>query len=118
MRLRNRRGASERLRDPVRVDDHDNRPVAENCGAGESRDVAQLRRHRLDHDFFGMKYAVDHDAEGLITDLRNDNKTFVALVATVADMQDFLQMNERQQFVAQPEHRRVLDPLDAVLAAA
>ncbi len=31
---------------------------------------------------------------------------------------DVPEMQERQQFVAQPQHRRVLDPLDAVLAGA
>ena len=42
-------------------------------------------------------------------------KPFV--VVAVAEAQDFLQVHQRQQLVAQPQHRRVLDALDAVLAA-
>ena len=115
-RLRRRRGAAERLGDAVRIDDHDDRAVAEDGGTGEHRDVPQLRRHRLDHDFLGMQHAVDHGAENLAADLDNHDEAVVAVV--VAEPQRFIQMNERQQLVAQPQHRRVLDPLDAVLAAA
>ena len=67
--LRRLRGAAERLRDAIRVDDHDDRAVAENGGAGKHRDMPQLRRHRLDHDLLGVQHAVDHRAENLIADL-------------------------------------------------
>ena len=67
-------GAAERLRDAVRIDDHDHRAVAEDGVAGEHRDVAQLARHRLDHDFLGVEHAVDDDAEGLAADLRDDDE--------------------------------------------
>ena len=38
------------------------------------RDVAQLARHRLHHDFLGVKHAVDDDAESLAADLGHDDK--------------------------------------------
>src|SRR5271170_49747 len=114
--LRDRRDAAELRRDSVRVDDHDYRPVAEYGGAGENRDVPQLRRHRLDHDLLGMEYAVDDHAEDLATHLGDDDEAFVAVVVT--DAQNFLELDERQQLVAQPQHRRVLDPFDTVLAGA
>ena len=85
-----RRDAAERLRDAVRIDDHDHRAVAEDRGAGKRRDVTQLRRHRLDHDLLGVKDAVDDDAEDLVADLRDDDEAVVALA--VAELQDFLQM--------------------------
>src|SRR6185312_15733027 len=45
---------AERLRDAVRVDDHDHGAVAENGVPGEHRDMAQFARHRLHDDFFGV----------------------------------------------------------------
>ena len=72
--LRRLDGAAERLRDAVRIDDHDHRAVAENGVAGKHRDVAKLARHRLDHDFLGVEHAVDHDAEGLAADLGDDDE--------------------------------------------
>ena len=114
--LRRLRGAAERLRDAVRIEDHDDRPVAEDGGAGEHPDVPQLRRHRLDDDFLGVEHAVDDGAEHLIADL--DDHDEAAFAVGCAETQDFLEMKERQQRVAQPQHRRVLDPLDAVLAGA
>ena len=77
--------------------------------------MPQLRRHRLDDDFLGVEDAVDDDAEDLAADLRDHDETVVGRAG--AEAQRLLQMNKRQQFVAQPQHRRVLDPLDAVLAA-
>ena len=52
----------------------------------------------------------------LIADLSDDDEA--ALGVAGAEAEDFLQMQERQQLVAQSQHRRVLDPLDAVLAGA
>jgi len=89
LRLRHRGGAAQRLCNPVRIEDHDNRPVTENRGAGKSCDVAQPRRHRLDHDFLGVEHAVDNDAKSLSTDLGNDDKAFAAFTVALADMQDF-----------------------------
>src|SRR6185503_10071714 len=65
--------ATDRLRDAVGVDDHDYRAVAENGIAGEHRDVAQLARHRLDHDFLGVEHAVYHHAESLAADLGDND---------------------------------------------
>ena len=110
-----RRDAPERLRYSVRVNDHDHRAVAEDGRAGKHRDVPQLRRQRLDHDLFGMEYAIDHDAEGLAADLGDDHEAFV--VRAWPELQQFLELNERQQLVAQPQHRRVLDAFDVMLAA-
>ena len=39
-----------------------------------SRDVPQLRRHRLDHDLLGVEHAVDDDAEDLAADLGDDDE--------------------------------------------
>ena len=60
------------------------------------------------------KHAVDHDTEDLAADLSNDNKALVGLAA--AELQDFLQIDERQQSVAQAQHRCFFDALDAVIA--
>jgi len=70
-----RRHAPERLRYSVRVNDHDHRAVAEDGRAGKDREVPQLRGERLDDDFFGVKYAVDHDAKDLAADLGDDDKS-------------------------------------------
>src|SRR5262245_56325219 len=43
---------AERLRDAVRVDDHDHGTVAKNGVSREHRDMAQLARHRLREDLF------------------------------------------------------------------
>ena len=106
----------ERMRDAVRIDDHDHRAVAQDGIAGEHRDLPQLRRHRLDHDLFGVEHAVDDDAEGIAADLRHHDVAFVA--GGLADPKNFLEMHERQQPVAQTQNRRVLDALDAMLAVA
>ena len=108
-------GGAERLGDAVGIDDHDHRAIAENGIAGEHLDVTQFCRHRLDHDFLGMEHAVDHDAEGLAADLRHHDETVFRIGGDAAvDLQQLLQMHQRQQLVAQPQDRRVLDALDAM----
>ncbi len=62
-----------------------------------------------------MKDAVDDDAERLAADLGDDHKTFV--VGAWSEPQQLLELDQRQQLVAQPQHRRVLDALDVMLAA-
>ena len=76
-----RRDASQRLGNAIRIDDHDHRSVAEYCGSGKSRDVPELRRHRLNDDLLGVQYAVDDDAENLAADLSNDDEALVGLAA-------------------------------------
>jgi hypothetical protein len=113
--LRRRRGAAERLRDAVRIDDHDHRAVAEDRRAGKAAMCRSFDDIGLITISSVWKHAVDDDAEDLAADLRHHDEAVVAFA--FAELQDFLEMNERQQLVAQPQHRRVLDPLDAVLAA-
>ena len=109
----------DRLRDPVRIDDHDHRAVAEDGVAGEHRDVTQLARHRLHDDFFGVEHAVDHDAEDLVADLRHHDEAVLRIACLGAvHLQELLEMDQRQQLVAQAQHRRILDALDAVLGVA
>ncbi|OIQ66924.1 hypothetical protein GALL_515020 [mine drainage metagenome] len=107
--------SAERLGNAVGIDDHDDSAIAQNGVAGEHVDVTQLGRHRLDHDFLGVEHAVDHDAEGLTTDLGDDDEAvFRVGGGAVVDLEQFLQVHQRQQLVAQPQYRGVLDPLDAV----
>ena len=109
---------AECCRDPVRIEDHDHRAVAEDGVAGEGLDMPQLGRHRLHHDFLGVEHAVDHDAEGfwLPTCVTTTKPLSVSCVGGVAEPQQLAQIDQRQQLVAQPQDRRVLDALDAVLA--
>ena len=66
---------TERGRNAVRIENHDDGAVAENGVAGECVEVAQPRRHRLDHDFLGVEHAIHHDPEGFVADLRNHDKS-------------------------------------------
>ena len=104
---------TERLRNAVRIDDQDHRAITENGITRKHLDVPQLRRHRFDHDLLGMEHAIDHDTKGIAADLGHNNKTLRRVAAS--DPEQFLEMHERQQLVAQSQHRRVLDALDAVL---
>ncbi len=99
--MRGRARGAERFGNAVGIDDHDHGAVAQNGIAGEHLDVAQFCGHRLDHDFLGVEHAVDHDAKSLAADLGHHEQ--------------LLQVHQRQQLVAQPQHRGVLDALDAVL---
>ena len=111
-------GRTDRLRDTVRIDDHDHRAIAEDGVAGEHRDVTQLGRHRLDDDFLGVKDAVDDDAESLAADLSDDDEAALDFPVGVGiGPQQPAQARQRQQLVAQPQHRRVLDALDAMIPA-
>src|SRR5262249_24611859 len=102
---------------PVGVDDHDHRAIAQDGVAREHVDVAQFGGHRLDHDFFGVEDAVDHDAEGLAADLGHHDEAVLGIGGrAVVDPQELLQVAQGQQLFAQPQDRGVLDALDAVLA--
>ena len=69
--------------------------------------MAQLGRHRLDDDFLGVEHAVDHDAEGLAADLGHDDEAVLRIGGgAVVDLEQLLQVHQRQQLVAQPQHRR------------
>ena len=119
------------LCDAVGVQDHDHAAVAEDRVARIESDVAQDGRHRLDHDFLGVEHAVDDDAEGVGTDLGDDDEHFLVvgdrfrhqgvggfrrrvlvLTGTVAlfgfgrvlQTQQFTQRNQRQQPVTQAQH--------------
>ena len=110
-------------RDPVGVEDHDHRAVAQDGVAAEHRDVAQDRRHRLDHDFLGVEHAIDDDAQHGGADLGHHDMRGIGLARLLAEAQQVVQVDQRQQPVAQPQHRRAVDPLDhgphlAVLARA
>ena len=108
--------SAERLGDAVGIDDHDDGAIAQNGVAGEHVDVTQLGRHRLDHDFLGVEHAVDHDAEGLAADLGDDDEAVFRIGGgAVVDLEQLLQVHQRQQLVAQTQYRGVLDPLDAML---
>ena len=120
-----------RLGNAVGVQDHDHAAVAEDCVAGIEGNVAQDRRHRLDHDFLGIEHPVDDDAEGVGADLGDDDEHFfvvgdrfrhqgvggfgrrvLVLAAAVAlvglgrilKAQQLAQRNQRQQPVAQTKH--------------
>src|SRR5260370_405123 len=43
-------------RDAVRIQDHDDAAVTEDRIAGIDAEIAQQRRHRLHHDFFGVEH--------------------------------------------------------------
>ena len=99
--------------DAVRIEDHDHRAVAQDGVAAEHRDVAQDRRHRLDHDLLGVEHPVDDDAEHVWrrpAPPRSWRRRSGSAVA--AERQQVGQADQRQQAVAQPQHRRVVDPLD------
>ncbi len=64
-----------------------------------------------------MEHAVDDDAEGLAADLSNDDKSAFDVAGGFAAEQ-ITQSRQRQQLVAQTQHRGVLDAFDAVLAVA
>ena len=84
--------------------------------AREHVDVPQLGRHRLDHDFLGVEHAVHHDAEGLVADLRHHDEAVLRIGRrAVIDLQELLQMHQRQELVAQAQDGGVLDALDAML---
>src|SRR6185437_15622252 len=109
-------GRTQGFCDAIGVDDHDHRAIAQNGVAGEHVDVTQFGRHRLDHDFFGVEHAVDHDAEGLAAHLRDHDKAVLGVARrTVVDLEQLFQVHQRQQLVAQAQYGRVLDALDAVL---
>src|SRR6266851_3820008 len=104
-----------RRRDAVGIENHDDAAVAQDGIAGEHGDVAQDRRDRLDDDFLGVEDAIDDDAEAVGADLSDDDEGLAALFARRAELEQALQRDERQQPVAQAQHRRVVHLLDAVL---
>ena len=101
--------------DAVGIEDHDHAAVAEDGIAREHRDVAQDRRDRLDDDFFGVEDAVDDDAEAVGADLRHDDEGLVGFRRRLPEMQQLLQRDQREETVAQAQHRGVVEALDLVL---
>ena len=96
-------GGAECLGNAVRVDDHDDGAITQNSVAREHVDVAQLGGHRLDDDFLGVKYAVHHDPEGLVADLRHDDEAIFGIGGgAIVDLEQLLQVHQRQQLVSQP----------------
>src|SRR6516162_8404547 len=61
-----------------------------------------------------MEHAVDQEPEDLAADLRHHDEALV--VAVLSETQQLPEPNKRQKLIAQPQHGRVLDPLDAMLA--
>ena len=51
--------------DAERIEDHDDRSVAQDGVAAEQRDAAYDRRHRLDHDLLGVEDMLDDQAQAL-----------------------------------------------------
>ena len=117
-RLLGDRHRAGRRRDTVRIEDHDHAAVAENGVAREHRDVAQDRRHRLDHDFLGVEHPVDDDAEAVGADLADDDELLLVhqimalAFRLVVEMQDLAQNHQRQQAVTQAQDRCLVDHLD------
>src|ERR1700688_2361714 len=84
--------------------------------------MAQLARHRLHHDFLGVKHAVYDDAETLAADLRNHDETVLDIavldIAGLAvEAEQVAHARQRQQLVAQTKDGGILDAFDTVLAA-
>src|SRR4029079_8977912 len=107
------------LGDPVRIDNQDHRTVAQNRIAAKHRYMPQHSRHGLYDDLFGVKHGIDDDTEAMVADLRNNDEAVLDFIhRAFADLQKRVEMDQRQQLVAQPQHGGVLDPLDAMFAVA
>ena len=106
-------------RQAVGIEDHDHGPVAQDGGAGIAGDVADARRHRLDHDLLGLQHAVDHHAEGEPAHLADHDEGLVpGRRRGGADAERAAEVDKRQELLAQPQHRGAVDMLDAGLGAA
>ena len=101
-----------RARKAVGVQDHDHAAVAQDGIADIEAGAAQDRRHRLDHDFLGVENPVHNDAECLGADLGHDHEA-VARSPPGFEPQHAAQRHQRQQPVAQAQHGRGVDGLDA-----
>ena len=65
------------------------------------------------------KYRVHHDAEGLAADLSDHDEAVLDLaVGPFVELEQDLEVHQREQLVAQAQHRRFLDVLDAMLRIA
>src|SRR5262245_11737359 len=91
---------AERLRDAVRVDDHNHGTVAKNGVSREHRDMAQLARHRLHDDFLGMENAVDDYAKSLAADRGDDDKPAGEFADVLIEAEQMAEADKRQQLVA------------------
>ena len=65
-----------------------------------------------------MEHAVHHDAEGLRADTGDDDEALVGDVLLTVELEQARQPDQRQQLVAEPQHRGILDALDAMLGLA
>src|SRR4029077_10280372 len=90
---------------------------AQNGVAGEHRDITQLARHRLHHDFLGVEDAVHDDTEAFAADLSNHDEPALDVGGVGLRAEYLAQARQWQQLVAQPQQRGVLDAFDPVLAA-
>src|SRR6185312_9105541 len=108
-------------RDAVGIEDHDDAAVAEDGVPRIDAEVAQQRRYRLDDDFLGVEHAIDHDAEALRADLRDDDEVLARLAflrpAVFRGKAEHLaQRDKRKNLVAQTQHRHAFEALDPVIA--
>ena len=71
--LRNRHIAHDAGK-PVRIQDQDDRSIAQNGVAAEERNALQHARHRLHDDFLGVEHGVHDDAERSLSDPDDDDK--------------------------------------------
>ena len=110
------RSARDHLLEALEVQDHDHPTVAEDRVAGIDAGGAQHRRQRLDHDLLGIEHLVDDEADAARADPGQDHVGGPGRVRRVAGQpQEAGQGQQREEAVAQPEHRRVADTLDRML---
>ena len=74
--------------------------------------MAQDRRHRLHHDLLRVEDAVEDDAEGLPAHLHHRHEAFRRGLVRRREAQQPRERDQRQQPVAQAQHRRILDAFD------
>ncbi|MND85445.1 hypothetical protein D3C80_773710 [compost metagenome] len=111
-------------RRPLGVQDHDDGPVAQDGRPGIEVEVAQHPGHRLDHDLLDVEDPVDDDAEGAGPEMGDHDAGLIRRLAlrrgrgVVAQLQQALQRHQRQQPLAQAQHRGLLDCLDVAARGA
>ncbi len=89
------------------VEDHDDGAVAEDGVAAEHRHVAQDRCDRLDDDLLGVEHPVDDDAERLAPTWRSRPCRPCVRRSRRVQLQQGRQADQRQQAIAQAQHRRM-----------
>ena len=85
------------------IENHDDRAIAQNGGAGIGADTAQRVRQRLDDDFFGIENIVDDQADIASARVEHDDEAGIdfGLTGIVGDAEHFLQIDQRHQAVTQ-----------------